>query len=160
MGSGRAENASSAKGRPKKQRLTVILIGAGFFVLVLVMSYPFQTTVTKEWRIRLTDRVSKYIAGAEVIHSWHWYAADRYGSDETSISGTDGRVRFSSKAQRASSWRRTLHFLSTLANPHTGRGIHESIIVRHEQHPNVQLDPSTTSILERDDAKEVTIVLR
>ena len=110
----------------RKPKWTIALI-----TLVVLILYPFQTTVVPEQRALFVTNDRHPIKGALIRQSWRNYSLEREGHEEDLPTDSHGRVTFPKRTIRAPLIWRALGPLADIA----GQGVHASFGVHTDMFP-------------------------
>jgi len=128
-------------------------------VLLVILIYPFKTTVVPAWHLRVVDETGAPVPAIKVTEYWQHYLLESAAHEERLQTGNDGTVRFPDRAIRASLLRRWLAMIDRLdetgtnakSEPHAsvvvwGSKSHETAVaVYHpEQSPQSEIVVHTT----------------
>lgn len=69
---------------------------------ILLLFYPFDTTVVPEWRIRVVDEPTKPATGIIVREQWRNHSVEFHGHYEDRMTDSEGYVYFPRRTARAS----------------------------------------------------------
>lgn len=83
--------------RQKKWLVTWALIAC----LVVLLVYPFDSTVVPEWQIRIVDEASKPIRDVVVREQWRNHSVEFHGHYEDRKTDSEGYVFFPRRTVRA-----------------------------------------------------------
>ena len=76
---------------------------AGAILLVLiVLLYPFQTTIVPRWRVHVIDESGARVSGINVTEHWQHYLIESEGHEEARQTDETGVVDFPARKVRAS----------------------------------------------------------
>lgn len=75
------------------------LVGA--LVLLVVLLYPFQTTVVPEQHVLVVNQDMRPIKGVLVRQIWQHYSLERRGHEEDVLTDVEGRVTFPKRTMRS-----------------------------------------------------------
>jgi hypothetical protein len=81
------------------------------FVLLVLLVYPFKTTVVPDWSLRVVDDSGVPVPSINATEHWQHYLLENSAHEELRQTGADGSVSFPERTIRASVLRR---FLATL----------------------------------------------
>jgi hypothetical protein len=70
--------------------------------LLLVLIYPFQTTVVPIWNLRVVDDAGAPVVGINVTQHWQHNLLESIGHEELQRTDEDGQVVFPARTIRAS----------------------------------------------------------
>lgn len=99
-----------------KKKVSGFLIAA----LLIVLLYPFKTTVVPAWRLRVLDESGSPVGSMAVNYSWQHYGIEWSGRTEQSETDADGYVSFPERTTRASIIQRAFVMLmNVLSLPHS-----------------------------------------
>ena len=80
---------------------TLKLLASVLFVLMLVLIYPFQSTVVPLWDLRVVDREGAPVTGINVTQHWQHNLLESVGHEELQRTDQEGRVTFPPRRIRA-----------------------------------------------------------
>ena len=80
----------------------LIVSGAVMASFVLLLFYPFETTVVPEWTIRVVDETIKPVPNVVVREQWRNHSVEFHGHNEDRITDNEGYVSFPRRTVRAS----------------------------------------------------------
>jgi hypothetical protein len=69
--------------------------------LLLLLFYPFQTTVVPQWRIGVVDDSGNAVKGVGVKQGWRHHSAEIRRHEETFVTDQEGYVTFPRRTVRA-----------------------------------------------------------
>jgi hypothetical protein len=69
--------------------------------LVVLLAYPFDTTVVPEWKIRIVDETSKPVPNVVVREQWRNHSVEFHGHHEDRKTDSEGYVSFPRRTVRA-----------------------------------------------------------
>jgi hypothetical protein len=107
-------------------------------VLVLLLLYPFKTTVVSEQHVLFVTDDMHPIKGALIRQAWQNYSLEREGHEEDLPTDAHGRVTFPTRTIRAPLIWRVLGPFASIA----GQGLHASFGVHTDMFP-VPSSPGT-----------------
>jgi len=81
-------------------------LGLVLLVLLLVLIYPFQTTIVPHWRFLVVNDHGIPVRAMNVTEHWRHYMLESEGHEEISRTEDDGQVNFPARTIRASLLRR------------------------------------------------------
>jgi hypothetical protein len=76
------------------------LAGAVLLVLIILL-YPFQSTIVPRWRIRILDESGEQVSGINVTQHWQHYLIESEGHEEARKTDANGVVDFPARTVRA-----------------------------------------------------------
>jgi len=82
-------------------RTRKILVGA-LLILLLLVIYPFQTTVVPVWSLHVVDDLAAEVSGINVTQHWQHNLLESVGHEELQTTNAGGRVVFPERTIRAS----------------------------------------------------------
>jgi hypothetical protein len=108
------------------------LVGA--LVLLVVLLYPFQTTVLPEQRVLVVNQDMRPIKGVLVRQIWQHYSLERRGHEEDLLTDIGGRVTFAKRTIRSNLVWRILGQVVNIVTQgvHASFGIHTNMLVLGE----------------------------
>src|SRR5438876_3234870 len=109
-----------------KQRKWIVT-GAFIACLVVLLFYPFETTVVPEWKLRVVDQTGQPLRGNRVRESWYHYALGTQSLEEELLSAGDGYVQFPRRAIRTNLITWAVKFLMRVPNVHSSYGPSASV---------------------------------
>lgn len=83
-------------------------LGLVLILLLLVLIYPFQTTIVPSWRFLVVDDHGSLVRAMNVTEHWRHYLLESEGHEETTRTEDDGHVDFPARTIRASLLRRMM----------------------------------------------------
>lgn len=83
------------------RRWQLWLAGAVVLLLVLLL-FPFKSTIVPRWRVHLVDEAGSKIAGINVTEHWQHYLIQSAGSEDARRTDELGVVDFPERTVRAS----------------------------------------------------------
>ena len=89
-------------------------LAALLFLLLILLLFPFKTTIVPPWTLRVVDQSGTPVNGIKVTEHWQHYLIESAGHEDIHQTGADGRVSFPERAIRASLLRRFLATTSRL----------------------------------------------
>lgn len=99
------------------------LVWLAAVLLVVVVVYPFETTVVPEWKIRVVDETGSPFVGARVVQQWDHFSLGTGGGEER-WADDNGYVVFPERTVRTGLLHRALRIswaaVMTLAHGSTG----------------------------------------
>jgi len=93
-------------------------IAGALLFLLLVLVFPFQSTIVPRWRLHVVDETGTQIAGINVTEHWQHYLLESEGHEEMVKTDGSGMVDFPERTIRASVASRLAHRVTSFA----GRG--------------------------------------
>ena len=75
---------------------------------VIVLVYPFQTTVAPAWHLRVVDDTGLAVAGIKVTEHWQHNSLESTGHEGFETTDRDGTVSFPARLIRSSLFARAL----------------------------------------------------
>jgi len=120
---------------PMMSRRKILLL-----VFILVLLFPFPTTVVPEWKVRVADQNGKPFVGESVMQSWKHYSLDWSGccdNTETRTTDENGVVIFPKRTIWAGLLRRLIFpmWAEVMSLAHGSTGIHSYIWVKSYSMP-------------------------
>ncbi len=100
--------------RLSRLELRTRIILAAALVALIILIYPFQTTVVPEWNLSIRDDDGRPIGFVNVTEHWQHYLLESYGHEEIKQTDEQGRVVFPARLMRASLARRGITTISNL----------------------------------------------
>ena len=99
--------------------------GLTMAVLLLIwLVFPKRDIVSPDWDVLVTDMHDQPIAGVQVTDFSQQYTLESQDTEESAITGADGRVHFHLRTIRATGFRRVLGGLGQLQyGPHGSYGV-------------------------------------
>ena len=82
------------------------IVGAVILFVVLVLLYPFQSTVVPLWKLQVVDDQGANVSGIKVTQHWQHNSLEDVGHEELKVTDTQGNVVFNPRKIRASLLRR------------------------------------------------------
>ena len=79
-----------------------IACGCVLAVLLIVILFPFKTTVVPAWSLRVIDQLEQPVAGVKVTEHWQNYLLEPQGHEELRSTLENGEVQFPERTLRAS----------------------------------------------------------
>lgn len=79
-----------------------------FLIAVIVLVYPFQTTVAPAWHLRVVDDTGLAVVGMKVTEHWQHNSLESNGHEDLETTDRDGRVSFPARPIRSSLFARAL----------------------------------------------------
>jgi hypothetical protein len=79
-----------------------VLVGTILAVMLVLLLYPFESTVVPEWRARVVDEAGKPLTGVIVSEHWQPYSIETECHEAETHSDDNGYVVFPRIAIRAS----------------------------------------------------------
>jgi hypothetical protein len=83
------------------RRWQVSLAGAILLVLIILF-YPFQSTIVPRWRVRIVDDSGVLVSGINVTEHWQHYLIESDGHEDARKTDETGVVDFPARKVRAS----------------------------------------------------------
>jgi hypothetical protein len=77
-------------------------LGLVLLLLLLVLIYPFQTTIVPHWRFLVVDDHGSPVRAMNVTEHWRHYLLESEGHEEIARTEDDGQVNFPARTIRAS----------------------------------------------------------
>jgi len=84
--------------------------------LLLVLIYPFQTTIVPSWRFLVVDDYGSPVRAMNVTEHWRHYLLESEGHEEITRTEDDGHVNFPARTIRASLLRRMIARINKAAS--------------------------------------------
>ena len=107
-----------------------IFVLAIVVLLLVTFLYPFQSTTSPEWKLRVVDDAGAPVREINVTEHWQDYLLESEGHEEMRTTDQDGRVSFGQRNLRASLTRRLLARISKFGKHQPeGRAIRYSAVV-------------------------------
>lgn len=97
-------------------RLTVLVL------LIVVLFYPFETTVVPEWKIRIVDESGTPVKGVVVNQGWRHHSIEIRRQEQRLIADDEGYVTFPRRTVRAGLLVRAVGSMVAAINPHGRSG--------------------------------------
>ena len=91
-----------------------IALAATLALLLVILFYPFQTTILREWDLQVVDDAGAPVREINVTEHWQHYLLESSGHEEAQRTNQDGRVKFAVRNIRASVARRLLERISKI----------------------------------------------
>jgi hypothetical protein len=91
-----------------------VALGSALLLILLILLFPFQTTVVPEWSFRVIDDLGAPVAGVTVTEHWQHYWIENEGHEEVKTTDAAGNVSFPARTVRASLTTRLFRFLRSL----------------------------------------------
>lgn len=89
-------------------------------MLVLILLYPFQSTVVPAWRLQVVDEGGKPLADMSVNYYWQHYGIEWWGDEVRTRTDANGYVSFPERKTRASLVQRAARlFTNVISYPHS-----------------------------------------
>jgi hypothetical protein len=85
-----------------------IAIGSALAVLLILLLFPYNTTVVPPWTLRVIDHLEQPVAGINVTQHWQNYLLEPKGHEELRSTPGNGEVDFPERTIRASLFTRGL----------------------------------------------------
>jgi hypothetical protein len=82
-------------------RMLKIVVGA-LLILLLLVIYPFQTTVVPVWSLHVVDDQRAHVSGINVTQHWQHNLLESVGHEELQRTNAEGQVVFPRRTIRAS----------------------------------------------------------
>lgn len=92
--------------RPVKGALLFV-----FFLLLVLLLYPFQSVTVPAWSFRVLDDAGASVPGINVTQHWQHYLIENEGHEELKTTDAAGDVSFPPRIVRASVLRRIVRTL-------------------------------------------------
>lgn len=105
---------------PERKKILLALS----LVLVVLVIYPFESTVVPQWKIRLVDESGNSVVGVGVNEGWRHYSVEIRRHEESLITDDEGYVTFPRRTVRAGVLIRAVGGMITALNPHGSSGPH------------------------------------
>ena len=86
-------------------RFRIAIIAAAALLLVIIL-YPFETTIVPQWTLRVIDDAGASVREINVTEHWQNYLLESAGNEEVRTTNPDGLVTFGARTIRASVLRR------------------------------------------------------
>ena len=83
-------------------------LALGLVLSILVLIYPFQTTIVPRWRFLVLDDSGRPVRALKVTEHWQHYLFESEGHEEVMRTEDDGKVDFPERTIRASLLRRVV----------------------------------------------------
>ena len=74
--------------------------------ILLLLFYPFQTTIVPEWSLKVVDEEGAFVRDVNVTEHWQHFLLENSSHEEARRVGGDGAVSFPARTIRASLVRR------------------------------------------------------
>jgi hypothetical protein len=84
------------------------IIAGAILILILILIFPFQTTIVPRWDLRVVDDDGNNVAGSKVTEHWQHNSLEAEGHEELKLTDAEGRVVFPARKIRASLTTRAL----------------------------------------------------
>ena len=99
--------------------------------VVIVLAYPFKTTVVPVWPLRVLDDAGAAVAGINVTEHWQHNSLESVGHEENLSTDHAGHVIFPARAIRASLFSRAFAPLAKIVREGNGTklGRYASVVV-------------------------------
>ena len=91
-----------------------VALGSALLLFLVVLLYPFQTTVVSDWSFRVVDDLHVPVAGITVTEHWQHYLIENEGHEEVKTTNAAGDVSFPARTVRASLLTRLVRFIRSL----------------------------------------------
>lgn len=82
--------------------MTRKVLAGSLFIPLLVLIYPFQTTVVPVWSLHVVDDQGANVSGINVTQHWQHNLLESIGHEELQKTNDEGRVIFPQRTIRAS----------------------------------------------------------
>ena len=99
-----------SKSGPHAQGALVALL-----VLLLVLLFPFKTTIVPDWSLKVVDEEGAAIGDINVTEHWQHYLLESSSHEELKRAGENGLVSFPARSIRASLVRRAWATISRIS---------------------------------------------
>jgi hypothetical protein len=93
-----------------------ILIAGALFLFLIILFFPFQSTIVPPWRLRIVDDAGAQVAGVNVTEHWQHYLLETEGHEAMLVTDERGRVDFPARTIRGSITARMLNTIGRLAS--------------------------------------------
>jgi hypothetical protein len=97
------------------------VLGMVLLLILLLLLYPFQTTIVPAWDLRVVDEMSAPVGAINVTEHWQHYLFESSANEDLRQTAADGRVSFPERTMRASLLRRALARMSRIASESRAR---------------------------------------
>lgn len=87
---------------------------AALLLLLLVLVYPFKTTIVPEWDLKVVDEKGAPARDVNITEHWQHYLLESSSHEDVRRAGADGSVSFPARSIRASLIRRAWATLSRI----------------------------------------------
>lgn len=77
-------------------------IASFLLLLLLVLVYPFKTTIVPEWNLKVVDDGGVAVGEINVTEHWQHYLLESAAHEDVQRTGQDGLVSFPARSIRAS----------------------------------------------------------
>jgi hypothetical protein len=113
-----------------KRRWLVWLAGA-ILLILLILLYPFQSTIVPRWRLHVIDESGALVSGISVTQHWQHYLIESDGHEEARKTDASGMVDFPARKIRASLITRFIDLILNLVREGKGAkfGPYASVVV-------------------------------
>jgi hypothetical protein len=107
-----------------------IVVLATSVVFLVIVSYPFETTIVPQWNLQVVDEAGAPVREINVTEHWQHYVLESGGHEEAQTTNQDGLVSFGARSIRASVVRRLFAQLSNFGSyDNRGRPIRYGAVV-------------------------------
>src|SRR4030095_5959084 len=79
-----------------------IVVLATSVVFLVIVSYPFETTIVPQWNLQVVDEAGAPVREINVTEHWQHYVLESGGHEEAQTTNQDGLVSFGARSIRAS----------------------------------------------------------
>lgn len=98
----------------KSGRSTRASVVGALLAVVLLLLYPFQTTIVPEWSLKVVDEEGGAVGDINVTEHWQHFLLEAAAQEELKRAGDNGSVKFPARTIRASLIRRGLATISRI----------------------------------------------
>lgn len=77
-------------------------VAAVLLFLLLVLVYPFKTTIVPEWGLKVVDEEGAPVPDVNVTEHWQHYLFESASHEDVQRAGANGLVKFPARSIRAS----------------------------------------------------------
>ena len=92
----------------KSQRHTWLLLASACLGVLLLLFYPFKTTIVPAWSLRVVDEEGASVRDVNVTEHWQHFLLESSSHEQVQRAGNNGVVNFPERSIRASLLRRGL----------------------------------------------------
>lgn len=91
-------------------------------VVAVIASYPLETTVVPEWRVRIVDQSGSPLRNTGIREVWKHYSIESASHEDDLLTDNDGYVTFPRRTVRAGVMVRLAKSAINSLNPHGSSG--------------------------------------
>jgi hypothetical protein len=91
-----------------------VALGSALLLILLILLFPFQTTVVPDWTFRVVDDLDAPVGGITVTQHWQHYLIETEGHEEVKTTNAAGDVSFPARTVRACLLTRLFRFIRSL----------------------------------------------